>query len=118
MWLFAGVFCLSLFAPLLLIPLAWLKLDRNRQSAYSSAILALTSLSYGYLALAMWFKAALLGTDYSDRLFVTVQVGTAFSFILFLLAAVQKSPNRSLLLGSTFTVSLAWFLVWAINTAV
>ena len=23
MWLFAGVFCLSLFAPLLLIPLAW-----------------------------------------------------------------------------------------------
>ncbi len=116
--LFAGVFYLFLFGPLLLLPLTWLKRSRNPQSRFSSAILVLTSISYGYLLLAIPFKAVLLGTDYSDRLFATVNVGTALTFALFCLTAFGKTPTRRLLMASTFAVSVAWFLVGAINTAV
>ena len=118
MRIFAGIFYLFLFGPLVLLPLTWLKHCRNGQSGFSSAILWLTSISYGYLLTAMWFKAALLGTDYSDRLFATVQAGTALTFVFFLLAAFRKSAHRLLLMASALTVCLAWFLVWAINTAV
>jgi hypothetical protein len=73
------------------------------------------SLSYGFLLAALAFKSTLLGPDYSDRLFLTVQAQSASGFILFLLA-LRKSPVRVLLASSALTISLAWFLIWAINT--
>ncbi len=85
---------------------------------HAVAIAALAALSYGYLLAALFYKSALLGADYSERLFITVQVSTAFTFVLLILALVRKSPVRSLLACTTLTISWAWFLVWAINTTV
>ena len=50
----------------------------------------LTSLSYGYLLVALLFRSALLGGDYSNRLFSTVGVNTVLTFVLFILALVPK----------------------------
>jgi hypothetical protein len=60
----------------------------------------------------------MLGPDYSERLFLTVQVHTAFDFGLFVLALLRKSSARKLLACSSLVVSLAWLFVWAVNTAV
>lgn len=83
-----------------------------------AVILLLTSFSYGYLLLAIFFKSAMLGPDYSDRAFLTLQSGAALNFVLFSIAAFLKSQLRILLLGTTFTVGLAWLLVFAINMTI
>jgi hypothetical protein len=117
MWLFVCVYYLSLFGPLLLLPIVWSKMFSLQKSAFAMTITTLLSLSYGFLLAALAFKSTLLGPDYSDRLFLTVQAQSASGFILFLLA-LRKSPVRVLLASSALTISLAWFLIWAINTTV
>jgi len=67
---------------------------------------------------ALLFRSTFLGADYSERLFTTVGVNTAITFCLFVCAAALKSQVRLLLSITAFAISLAWFLVWAINTAV
>jgi hypothetical protein len=66
------------------------------------------SLSYGYLLAALVFKSILLGA--SDRLFITIQANTAFTFVLFLLAVFRKSSVCPLLACSVFILSMTWFL--------
>ena len=118
MRVFDAVFYLSLFSPLLLLTLTWHRLLSQQHGKYSLTITVLASLSYGYLLAALLFKPILLGADYSDRLFITVQANTGFTFVLFLIAVFRKSPSRSLLACSVFILSVAWFLLWVVNAAV
>jgi hypothetical protein len=60
----------------------------------------------------------LLGRDYSDRLFITIETNTAPAFGLFVLAVILKSPVRPLLAFTVFVIGLAWFLLWVVNAAV
>jgi hypothetical protein len=82
------------------------------------AVATLVSLSYGYLIAAMHFRSTLLGGDYSHRLFATVELNTALTFGLFLIGVVRRSSSRLLLACTSLTTSMAWFLVWAVNSAV
>ncbi len=118
MWLFAALYDTSLFGPIVLLALLWRSLLSRRKEKAALAVATIVSLSYGYLMLALLFRSALLGGDYSDRLFATVQTNTALAFCLFIFAVLRKSPSRWLLASAAFTTSLAWFLVWVVNATV
>jgi len=117
LWLQAGAYLL-LFGPLLLLALVWRGLLSGRKTRFALAIAGSVSLCYGYLLAAFLFKAVVLGPDYSDRLFLTAQLNTGFAFVLFVVAILRKSPGRGQLACAALAVSIAWFYVLAINTAV
>jgi hypothetical protein len=116
--LFTVIFCLALFGPIALLPLTWRRFLSHEHRRYPIAIAALTSLSYGYLLASLLFRHALLGGDYSGRLFGTVQVNTVLAFVLFIMAVVPTYRVRALLACSALTIGVAWFLVWVVNAAV
>jgi hypothetical protein len=115
---FTMVYFVSLFGPVLLLAFLWRRLSSQESDVTAVATAALVSISYGYLLGALLFRSALLGGDYSERLFATVETNTALSLCLFILAVVRKSTCRPLLAGSALVVSVAWFLIWAVNAAV
>jgi hypothetical protein len=117
LWLFAPVFNASLFGPLLLLALVWRKLLRQTTNS-AVAITALATLNYGYLMASLLLRSTFLGQDYSDRLFITIEINTVLAFGLFVFAVIVKSPVRPLLAFTTFVICLAWFLVWVVNAAV
>jgi len=117
MW-FAAVFYFLLFTPSVMLGFVWHKLFSLHGNKVGVAIAALASVSYVYLVAALLFRSMLLGQDYSNRLFITVEANAALAFCLSILAGVRKSPVRVLLACTAFTISLAWFLVWAVNAAV
>lgn len=120
MQIFTVIYFLSLFGPVLLLLVGWWK-HYSRKIPLpipSFVVLLLTSISYAYLLLALVLKAVLLGPDYSDRLFLTVQTGAALNFLLSIATIFIETSILLLLIATSFTVGLAWFLVWAINTAV
>jgi len=117
MWLVLAFYTL-LFSRLLLLPLTWRKLRPFTENRYAVVIVAATSFSYSYLIAALLARRMMLGPDYSERLFLTVQAHTAFDFGLFVFAILRKSSARKLLACSSLVVSVAWLFVWAINTAV
>jgi hypothetical protein len=115
---FAAFLYTSLFGPIVLLALLWKRLSSWRKERAAFTIAILVSLSYGYLMLGLLFKSALLGSDYRNRLFATLQTNTALAFCLFLLAVLRKSSSRLLLASAAFTTSLAWYLIWVVNAAV
>jgi hypothetical protein len=116
--IFVALYCLALLSPLPLLALLWRKVLAHDKSNFTEAIAVLASISYGSLLAGLMYKSTLLGPDYSDRLFITLQANTAFTFALFVLALFRRSPARTLLTCSVFSLTLAWFLVLAINTTV
>jgi hypothetical protein len=116
-WYVVGFYS-ALFSPALVLMFLWRKLRLFQRSKYGIAIAGLASVSYGYLLAALMYKSVLLGPDYSARLFLTVEVNTAATLALSVMAVVRRSPVRTLLTCSTLMISFAWFFVWAINTTV
>jgi hypothetical protein len=118
MLLFTAVYYLALFGPLLLLTFVWRKLLSSTTDKTVVVIATLISLTYAYLMAALFFRSALLGGDYSKRLFVTVQMNTLFALCLSILSVIWKSPIRALLTCSALAITLAWFLVWVVNATV
>jgi hypothetical protein len=117
MWLRVGVYFL-LLDPLILLAVVWRGLLSGRTTRFARAVAGLVSLSHGYLLTAFLFKAVVLGPDYGDRLFLTAQLNTGFAFVLFVVAILRKYPGRGPLACAALAVSVGWFYVLAINTAV
>jgi hypothetical protein len=107
-----------IIAPLILLPLLWWKVLSHSTTRFTVTVSAFTTFIYGYLLAAWPFRQALLGDDYSDRLFTTMLVMAGAAFVLFLIAAFRRSPNRFLLASSALLVSLTWYLVLVINSVV
>src|SRR5262249_44185463 len=99
---FTAIFYVSLFAPLVLLLILWKKLTPRAGDRITVATAIVVSLSYGYLMASLIFRSVFLGGDYSDRLFATVEVNTAITFVLFVVALIRKSAMRALLACSAF----------------
>jgi hypothetical protein len=69
------------------------------------------------LALAMVpaMRSAILGGDYSRRLFVTTDVFAALTLINAIYAAVRKAWATAI---ASVVISLAWFYVAVVNSVV
>jgi hypothetical protein len=98
---------------------------RHRKSAdpldrFSAALLALTTASYVFLWLAGVLYRPLLGPDYSNRLYITIESNLAINVLLAIIGGVRGGPwrRRVCLSGSSGLVAFAWFCVLAVNTAV
>jgi hypothetical protein len=115
---FVALYCLALLSPLPFLAFLWRKVLSHDKSNFIVAVAGLASISYCYLLAGLMYKPTLLGPDYSDRLFITLEANTAFTLGLFVLALFRRSPVRNLLTCSVFSLTLAWFLVLAINTTV
>ncbi len=101
----------GLILPLPLLAIAWNRSDRRPIEYAFSTLSAVLFLSAAVRSL----KLALLGTDYSDRLFATIGIN--------LLAAITLSiylgtKGRWFAAIAAAILAIGWLLMGAINTAV
>ncbi len=114
-WFGVALCRLAFFAPLLLLPVMWLKLRARPKGKYIMGIAVLASVSYGFLMAVLTSKSVLLGPEYSSRLFITAGVNAFANLALSVVALVRKSPVRILLASTSLIISVDWFYVLLIN---
>ena len=109
-----------LLSPLLFLGLAWTSARRNRMNVGKPAQAALVAVTVGYifLSLSFVFRRALLGGDYSPRLYRTCQFNILLNLGLLgsLFRArgplVVKVPSGI----ACALVALAWYYVLVVNS--
>jgi hypothetical protein len=101
----------SLILPLPLLVIAW---SRSDSQPIELSILTLSTVLF-LSALVRSLKLALLGTDYSSRLFTTIGINMLVAFILGVYLGVKR---RWLAAVAAVILALGWLLMGAINSAV
>ena len=90
-----------------------MRILKSRGSFVASSIV--TALSFAYFIACFWFRRVLLGPDYSDRLFLTLDVNilvTVFAGVCFVL------QQRMTLACCTTVLAFLWVFLRAINSVV
>jgi hypothetical protein len=106
-----GLVWISILMPVPLLIVAW---SRKNRRPIELALLTLSALLL-LVATVRSLKLALLGSDYSNRLFGTIDV----NFLLTLILGIRLSINRMAFAATTaFVLMFAWALMAAINAAV
>jgi len=107
------IFCaLGLLLPLVLIGIAWHRYDK---SARTTLIIPALSVIFLLLIIPHDLRWILLGPDYSNRLYTTIEVNALLAAV----AAVYSGIRRGwMALAASVIVVLAWLWVGAINSVV
>ena len=104
--------------PVIFLGRIWFSIYSGQKTATDVAVALLSSASFGYLWAALRFRLLLLGPDYSDPLYHTIQAHLALMFVLFGISIFGHSRMRSLLAVATLFVGVAWFYVLVVNSIV
>jgi hypothetical protein len=107
------IFCvLGLLLPLVLIGIAWPRYDKSTRT---TLIVPALSVIFLLLAIQCDFRLILLGPDYSNRLYLTIEANA----VLAAASAVYSGIRRGwMALAASVFVSLAWLWVGALNSVV
>jgi hypothetical protein len=107
------IFCaLGLLLPLVLIGIAWRRYDKG---ARTTLIIPALSLIFLLLIIQHDLRWILLGPDYSNRLYTTIEVNA----LLAAASAVYSGIRRGWIALAASTIAvLAWLWVGAINSVV
>jgi hypothetical protein len=101
--------CWGLPLPLLLI--AWSRRSRN---PIELSVLTLSDFLLNVAAIRP-VKLALLGPDYSDRLYTTIEVNLIIAIALGIILGIKR---RWIATAAALILGFAWLLVGAVNSAV
>jgi uncharacterized membrane protein len=112
-WLISWiVFCVfGLAFPCLLLAVAW---RRNRAVTFP-LIVPVVAVIVLAIAMVPAMRGAILGGDYSRRLFVTIDVFAALALINAIYAAIRKAWATAI---ASVVISLAWFYLAVVNSVV
>jgi hypothetical protein len=97
--------------PLPLLAIAWSRSDRKPMELSILTLSAILFLS----ALIRSLKLFLLGTDYSNRLFITIEVNMVAALVLGVYLGIKR---RWIAAAAAVILALGWLHVGAINSAV
>jgi hypothetical protein len=105
-----------LILPLPLLGVAWTKARRPILALLilaGSAVLLVSSAS-------RTVKLALLGPDYSNRLFISIGLNLATAIILGFISTIRRRSigRRSIAAIAAFVLALGWLYMWAVNSVV
>jgi len=117
-----AVYLVLLVQPAAVLVWTWWKQTRpaSQLDRPSAALLALTTASYAFLWIGGVLYRPLLGPDYSDRLYATIEINLAANVLLAIIGALHRGSwrQRICLSGSPGLVALAWLCVAAVNSTV
>ena len=106
------VFCaVGLAFPTCLLLLAW----RRHRAVSDLTIVPLIAIIILVVSLNHNVRWALIGADYTRRLFITILVFTALTLINALFAAIRREWTIAV---ASAVLSLAWFFVGVVNSVV
>jgi hypothetical protein len=100
-----------LILPLPVLAVAWAKHRRPIMGLLilsGSAVLLISSAS-------RTVKLAVLGPDYSNRLFITIGLNLAAAVILGFISTIRRRPIAAI---AAFVLTLGWLYMWAVNSVV
>jgi hypothetical protein len=112
-WLISWiVFCaVGIAFPCCLLVFAW----RRNLTVTSPLIVPIVAVIVLALAMVPAMRSAILGGDYSRRLFVTTDVFAALTLVNAIYATIRKEWAAAL---ASAVISLAWFYVVVVNSVV
>ena len=107
------IFCaLGLLLPLVLIGIAWRRYDKG---ARTTLIIPALSVIFLLLIIRHDLRWILLGPDYSNRLYTTIEINALFAGRSAVYSGIRRGWMA--LVASVFLV-LAWLWVGAVNSVV
>jgi len=109
MWVF---FCgVGLVLPVFLLVLAW----RRHGAAISVLIVPFIAVAVLSFAMDHDVRWVLLGADYTRRLFVTIELFVALTFVNAVYAAIRRAWSVA---AASVLICAGWFFVGVVNSAV
>jgi hypothetical protein len=109
--------------PILPLAVAWLRIRRVKLIGASAdsehkAIVLLTTASYLWIFIGLFFTEVLIGSDYSKRRHTTIEVNLLCTIVLTGWSLVRgRKLRRDLVLASSLTASV-WFYMALVNAGI
>lgn len=111
-WLISWIVfsAVGLALPAILLPFAW------HRGTTKNQLIWIPFLAIAVLALSMnhAIRGALIGADYTRRLYVTISVFMALTLINSIIATIRKAWGIAV---ASMVISLAWFFVGVVNSS-